>query len=310
VPGLRFPVSSLRFARSSDGGLTWSEPITVNSGERFAAHNFHALHAGGGLVIATWLKNGPEGARVAMARSFDDGVSFEPERGLPFGEACPCCRTAVAIGPAGELYVAWRGVEEGNVRDIFVARSEDHGETWSEPAKPRDDGWVFPACPHAGPDMVVDARGRAHIAWWTGKEGEAGVYYARLDDGKDTWSSKPMLVGQTSRPSHVQLIAGNEEVLVAWDDGLAPLPSVMVRRSADGGVTFDEAQSLSAAGEAARFPVLTRWGDSVSVAWSQWGEAEHLEAEANKPDHRDPTVDIPLPRVGGAHILIRSAALP
>lgn len=308
VEGLRFPLSSLRLIRSSDGGQSWSEPVTVNAGERFGTHNFHALHAGAGLVIASWLKIGAEGAAVAMSRSRDRGVTFEPERILPLGEACPCCRTSVALSPDGSMYLAWRGLDDGDVRDVAVARSDDLGETWSRPVEPRDDGWVFPACPHAGPSLAVDESGVVHVAWWTGKEGEAGVYYARSSDRGQTWQALPIGVGERSMPSHVQLAVEGPDVFVAWDDGRGRLPAVSLRRSIDGGTLFGPVRVLSAPGVAAGYPVLALSADSVRVAWSQKAERAFLDERADQPDHADPNVDVPLERVGQTEIYLRGAA--
>lgn len=307
VEGLRFPQSSLRLVRSADGGRSWSEPVTVNSGERFGTHNFHALHAGAGLVVASWLKIGAEGAAVAMSRSSDGGSTFEPERVLPLGEACPCCRTSVAIAADSTMYLTWRKVDPGDVRDLAVVRSDDLGETWSRPVEPRDDEWVFPACPHAGPSLAVDPSGGVHVAWWTGKEGEAGVYYARSTDGGRSWVAQPMGVGPRSIPAHVQLAVDERGVFVVWDDGLGELPAVTLRRSTDGGVSFGPPQPLSASGVAGAYPVIALTADSVRVAWSQRSERVFAEERASRPDHADPTVDVPLERVGQTEILLRSA---
>ncbi len=46
----------------------------------------------------------------------------------------------------------------------------------------RADGWVFPACPHAGPSLAIDADGTVHAAWYTGVEGRQGLWYTRSDD--------------------------------------------------------------------------------------------------------------------------------
>ena len=141
----------------------------------------------------------------------------------------------------------------------------------------REDGWVYPGCPHAGPSLKVDARGVVHVAWWTGKEGEAGVYYARSEDGGRPSPRSRSRPARRARPAHVQLaLAGDGGVFVAWDDGLSEMPRVLVRRSADGGRSFGAASSAQRSREPRpSFPVLAVYGDSVAVAWSQTTAAEH-----------------------------------
>ena len=315
VPGQRFPVSALRFARSDDLGRTWSPPVTVNAEGKFGefgSHNFHALTIGtGGRIIATWLDSRSGTSGVWMSQSTDGGRTWEADRPIYRDASCPCCRTAVAVGPDGAMYVAWRAILEGDVRDVVVMRSADGGRTWDAPVRPVEHGWVYPGCPHAGPDLAVDAAGRLHIAYWTGLPGAAGVYYARSDDGGRTFAATPIAVGETARPAHVQLaLADGAGVVVAWDDGHSATPRVLIRRSKDGGASFAPAQEVSEPGAAASYPVLAVHHDSLAVAWSQTTAAAHHEAAAAKPDMRDPTAVQALPRVGQSEIFLRQGRLP
>jgi hypothetical protein len=308
VPGRRFPASALRFARSDDGGRTWSEPVSVNEGETFGSHNFHSLlAASNGVVYASWLSSVHGESGVWIRRSEDGGRTWTPSQGVHLEPTCPCCRTALAAGPDGSLYAAWRKIFPGDVRDIVVARSTDGGKTWSAPVRPREDGWVFPGCPHAGPSLKVGSDGLVHIAWWTGKTGEAGVYYARSDDGAQSFVATPIATGARSNPAHVQLaLLGGKRVAVAWDDGQSETPGILLRVGA--GSSFGKSTKLSASGAAATFPVLGASGDSLFVAWSQMGEAAHRAAMAAKADMSDPKAIMRLPRVGQTEIMGRQGA--
>ena len=158
--------------------------MTVNDGTEFGSHNFHALTAApDGSLLATWLEARQGKSGVWMSRSTDGGKTWSENRAIYSDPTCPCCRTSVAVASDGAMYVAWRAILPGDVRDVVVTRSRDGGATWSAPVRTREDGWVYPGCPHAGPSLKVDARGVVHVGWWTGKEGEAGVYYARSEDG-------------------------------------------------------------------------------------------------------------------------------
>lgn len=310
--GARFPKSALRYARSLDQGRTWSEPVSINEGELFGSHNFHALLAGpDGSVYASWLSsNGnDDSSGVWLRASRDGGMTWEPSHPIYSGPTCPCCRTALALTSDGTLLAAWRKIFDDNVRDIVVMTSRDGGMSWTEPGKPRDDGWSFPGCPHAGPSMKVDASGVAHIAWWTGKVGEAGVHYARSTDGGGTWTSQPIDIGERSSPAHVQLaVSPSGSVVVAWDDGKSATPGVLIRESTDGGVTFAAPVRLSEPGVAAIFPVLAMQHDSLTVAWTQVADSAYRAALAARPDMRDPAARLPLPRVGQQEIWARSAS--
>jgi hypothetical protein len=311
VPGKRFPVSAMRFIRSTDQGKTWSAPVTVNDGHEFGSHNFHALTvAPDGSLLATWLDAREGHSGVWMSRSKDGGKTWEANRPIYSDPTCPCCRTSVAVAADQTIYVAWRAILPGDVRDVVVTKSIDGGQTWGKPVRPRPDGWVYPGCPHAGPSLEVDSKGGVHIAWWTGKQGEAGVYYARSDDGARTFTAQPIATGDRARPAHVQLaLAPAGGVYVVWDDGLSDMPRVLIRRSSDRGRSFSPEGVLSNRGVAATFPVVAVYGDSVAVAWSQTSAAEHRAQMAARMDMSDPKAVQLLPRVGQSEILLRAGRL-
>jgi hypothetical protein len=314
VPGRRFPAAALRFARSTDAGRSWSAPATVTDDSVFGSHNFHALHvAGDGTVIVSWL-DGREGkSAVFLSRSTDGGTTWEPNRRVAAGEACPCCRTAIATAPNSVVYVAWRTVMAGDVRDVVVARSTDGGRTFGEPSRVHADGWVYAGCPHAGPSMQVDAAGRLHVAWWTGKEGMAGVWYAHSDDGEHFSEPVALGVARRSLPAHVQLALGpGNTVVAAWDDGTGAHPRVVNRVSTDGGVTFGGVTPLSSEGTIGAFPVIAVRGERVTVAWTSTPVHPIADATAAEAEHArgDTTKPMPLGTVGVAKVVLRRGRLP
>jgi len=348
VPGQRFPLSALRVVTSSDDGKTWSTPATVTDGDVFGSHSFHALHAAeDGSIYVSWLGKPdapadsgakPKNAAKEMAsmdgmgsmagmdhgshsasaswitRSIDGGKTWSPRVRVDMGEACPCCRTGLATSSKdGMLYMSWRHVFPGSIRDIVVAHSSDHGATWSEPVRVHADDWKFDACPHAGPAIATDDKGTLHVTWWTGKEGDAGVFYAQSTDGGKTFASPVALgVAKYSRPAHVQMaLASNNRVIVTWDDGTKQVPQVVVRVSHDGGVRFSEPSILSAAGRAATFPVLGIVGDSLSVAWSEVSAASSkaTTAAADSAKAQDPKAAKGLEAVGDAQVFVRRGIL-
>jgi BNR repeat protein len=309
-PGRRFPAAALRFVRSTDGGTHWSTPVSVTDDSTFGSHNFQALYAGhDGMLYASWLDGRTGKSTVFMTRSADGGKTWSPNLRVSNGEACPCCRTTMASAPDGTLYLAWRRVFPGNVRDIVVARSTNHGASWQEPVRAHADDWVFDGCPHAGPSLQVDDAGYVHIAWWTGKQGAAGVWYARSDDGARSFGTPvPLGVAEFSRPAHVQLaLGGQDRLIAAWDDGTLATPRIVVRTSEDGGATWSPTATLSDSGKVAGFPVIAAHGERMAVAWSQ--ERGSAPAHDEHMDMKDPNARMPLSAVGDAKVLVRRGTL-
>jgi len=199
VPGRQWPANRMRFARSLDGGATWSAPITINDDTSGApiGHTFQgAAWVGDSGIVVAWLDE-RKNAAVAPARTtgHDHGESTEDDatiytvasadfgkswgRNTPlWGAVCPCCRVTLARRPDGTAVSVWRKHYPGNVRDIVIAPvSSGH-----EPRRVREDNWVYPGCPHSGPALALDQGGAPRVAWYTGRPGRAGVFLARGND--------------------------------------------------------------------------------------------------------------------------------
>lgn len=298
LPGRRFPASDLRFARSVDGGRTFSPAITVNddAGGIPSSHTFHDLAvAPDGTVWVSWLDSrardaaraarphpptapaaveghghghgghmaGEDGlppSEVRVAKSTDGGRTFGPSMVVDTAP-CPCCRTSLAFGADGAVYLAWRKEYGGDVRDVVVARLGAGEAKFGAPVRVHADAWVFPACPHAGPALAVDGRGRVHVGWYTGKEDRQGMWYARSDDGARTFGAPVALVtGADIGPSRISLAAQGGEVLAAWDDRPAQgRHRVALARIADGRVARMESID-------GRIPALESRGGVALVA--------------------------------------------
>ena len=312
VPGRRFPMSSLRLAKSGDDGQTWTAPVTIASDSAFGTRNFHALHAGSdGALYVAWLESSQGKSKTFLTRSTDAGTTWTTPALADTAQSCPCCRTAIATARDGTLYLAWRTVLPGNVRDVVVARSTDHGATWATPVRVHADNWVFDGCPHAGPSMQVDSSGTVHIAWWTGKQGAAGTFYARSTDKAHSFEAPVALgVGEFSAPAHIQLALGPERTVVAvWDDGTVKTPKVVMRVSHDDGATFSAPSLVSTEGRAATFPVLALRDKELTIAWSEQSQSEHDHAKEMAPNMKDPKAVKGLSRVGESAVRVRTGRL-
>ena len=141
------------------------------------------------------------------------------------------------LGPDGEIYVSWRKVFEGSLRDIVVARSDDGGRSFGVPRRVHEDGWVLDGCPHAGPSLAVDPRGTLHVAWYTGLEDGPGLFYASSADRAETFTEPTTLLsGPWVPPSQVSLdVDASGTVLLAWEDRRAETATFRLASMRQGG---------------------------------------------------------------------------
>ncbi|HSB60147.1 MAG TPA: sialidase family protein [Vicinamibacteria bacterium] len=147
--------SHIVFARSRDGGRTFSVPIRVSDTPGDAQDSDGtvegAVPAVGpeGEVYLAWA--GPRG--IVFDCSRDGGYSFGEDRviaqnpggwdlpvpGVPRHNGLPVTSTDLSPGPdRGSVYVTWIDERNGDP-DVFVIASRDGGATWGEPVRVNDD---------------------------------------------------------------------------------------------------------------------------------------------------------------------------
>jgi len=206
---------------------------------------------------------------VRTATSVDHGATWSANVVIEDSPPCDCCRVALTSLANGRLVLAWRKVYEGDRRDLAAATSVDGGRTWSAPVNVHRDDWQVDACPDAGPSIAASAAGTLHVAWWTGKDGGAGVRIASSRDGGASWGAPVELrIAQYSQPSHVQVALGRGgDVYVAWEDGTAATPAVLLAVSHDDGRSFAAPVPLSDGDVGVGHPVLAFTGAALELMW-------------------------------------------
>jgi hypothetical protein len=271
--------TELRLSRSTDGGKTFEPSIAVNDDPGVIQHAFDALHRDAeGRLHLSWI-DGREGKKepgTYVARSLDGGATITKNLKVDEG-TCVCCRTAVTSSPDGMVYVAWRKIFEGNVRETVVARSTDSGDSFEAPVIVGHDKWVFPACPHRPASMGVDRRGRLYVVWYTeGTDEIPAVYLAYSDDRGKSFSEKRKLnVSKTTFPDHPQIAVDPEgRVLVVWEEQGPVKRDVVMSVSTDRGEIFTAPQKLN--DKKSQTPVVAVNAQGLfALAWMEHGMPGH-----------------------------------
>ncbi len=262
---------NIRFARSVDGGETFSAPITLNDDGRITSHRFDSLAVDGkGRVAVAWLdardrdaakeKGGAfSGVSVYIAQSKDNGAQFDANRRL-VEHVCECCRTGMTWSGAGPV-VFWRNLFGKNTRDFSVGWL-DRGEV----RRATDDEWQIDACPHHGGGIAADGHGVLHLVWFTQGKTRQGLFYKRIDGETE---SRPMALGNpAAQAGHASVAAAGSTVLIAWREFDGRVYIAQTMRSDDGGATWNPAQRLAESGGAADYPVPLANGKQALVVWN------------------------------------------
>ncbi len=234
--------------RSPDGGTSWSEPVRVGDAEGCAAEGLFDLTAlADGRFAAVWLDIRKKGTRL-LADFSDDGSRWAEDAVAytsPDGSICECCHPAIAPCADGGTAVAWRISIDG-VRDIWTARAPKGSSVFGKGEKCGAGAWRIPACPMAGPALVV--KGAEVITAW---RRERDVFLAAGD-------AKERELGAGNEPQ-LALSAGGLHTLWLTREGLVDLaPGAQSASLVAAGAEFP----CAAGAAGGRGPAFVTWFDT------------------------------------------------
>jgi len=255
------------FAKSTDGGATWSANTRLNDDPGGAEQRSPALTADAGAVYVAWTDERNGGSDIYFARSTDGGATWNADVRLNDdpGSAWQWSSPAIAAD-AGAVYAAWEDERNGN-RDIYFARSTDGGATWSADARLNDDPGT---ASQYDPSIAADADA-VYAAWADYRNGNSDIYFARSTDGGATWSANTRLNDDTGSALSWQpaIAADADAVYAAWADERNGNRDIYFARSTDGGATWNANTRLDddpgTAGQ--QNPAIAADADAVYATW-------------------------------------------
>jgi hypothetical protein len=209
--------------RSTDGGLTFSEPINLSNS---TSRSFiPQISSQGNNVYVVWEEFDDD--EIFFARSTDGGEIFSE----PFNISNS---TGFSLNPqissqGNNTYVVW---EEFDDDEIFFATSTDGGLTFSTKNLSNTTANSF--------DPQISSEGNnVYVVWRDRTPGPYDIFFARSTDGGLTFSTKN-ISNTTGNSFFPRISSEGNNVYVVWQDKTANLVNddIFFARSTDGGQTF------------------------------------------------------------------------
>lgn len=172
--------TELRRSQSTDGGRTWSTPVTIAEGDDWLFGTSPIKTSGGRTIVPIY---GEESFRTAFLVSDDDLATWrivpspDPDRWLNADGGV--IQAAIVELVPGRLLALLRSGSDLGV--LFRTESTDGGETWSSP-EPTD----LPN-PNARVALLQTSTGRLVLAWNPTAEDRSVLQVSSSTDGGRTW---------------------------------------------------------------------------------------------------------------------------
>jgi len=250
------------YARSSDGGATFSSPLLVTPNDRVNSTGPTIAADTAGTVAITWtdpiLFTDTPGAGFSV--SIDTGHTFLAP--ILFPGTLHCSNTAIS---GDNIFVAW--LEGPSFQEqVQVAHSANRGTSFAAPEV------VDPSTERSScPQMASGAEGSVFIVWQESETSTGRILLSRAAGGGSTFS-EPERLSPVGVGAYCPAIAvGDGRLYVAWTsyDSTAFNIRNWLVFSTDGGVTFSPPRWIpSPQLGAGCFDILARGPNEVGLAWN------------------------------------------
>lgn len=254
-----------RSVHSTDGGLTWSEPVpmvTNPSEDHFMP--CVAIDDAGNPFAGVKVGNNPATIYEGILHSPDGGNTWldavNASDAADGNAMCECC-PSLPFWAEGRYYDLVRN-NNLNIRDFWLMSSSD-GANWSDAIDIDPTDWMISSCPASGPTLAGPVNDSEYLVAFMsagGASGQSRVYVSQVDlaanDGAGAWLlTEPVTLNQFENATQ------NVPVFAQWNGGDSPLVALAWEQNTSG---YDIQLAISNGNDL----VLTDVAQNITEEWS------------------------------------------
>jgi hypothetical protein len=179
-------------------------------------------------------------------------------------------KPSIAVDSNGMVYAVWEDKRRGDW-DIYFARSEDEGLTWTDPniRLSTDDTNKT----QSAPAIAVSSKGNIYVVWQDDRDGDFDIYFTKSVDGGDTWTDPNIKISKGSGSQSAPAIALDSEgvIYVVWEDYRWGDYDIYLTKSEDGGekwLSENKRVNTDGAGSTQLNPTIAI--DSSNIIYVAW----------------------------------------
>jgi hypothetical protein len=182
--------TTILLIKSTDEGVTWSDPVSVSDGSSGVQGSFPAVSSDGELYVV-WRSSG----QIRFDKSTDGGVTFGTDLTVSTAPSAWFPHMAVDLsgGPFNNyIYVVWNDERNGD-DDVFLSISSDGGDTWSSALRVNNDP-VGNGKVQYWPSIAISELGEIVILFYDTRNTQNNniieAYIARSTDGGASFTNE------------------------------------------------------------------------------------------------------------------------
>lgn len=201
----------LRFSQTVDGGLNWSENITLDKMTCACCWNTTSF-ADDGLFYVLYRDKKPSDMAIGRVDPLLNWqrLSSVGEFNWDF-EGCPHIGGGLAIDSKTQQFHSTISTGQPDKVGLYYLNSDDKGQTWSSPMQLGDKSAI-----HS--DIAVSSDGTVIAVWDQLSENGLQIFYSKSDDYGQTWSESKFLSDFKLNASHPKVIAARDQTLILWTE--------------------------------------------------------------------------------------------